>query len=262
MNWFPVPGPSTSAKDWATYNAASGYFSVVDTIQRLTPNLGQRDLFGFTLSQRTPYDKPSDVTFKWQDNEILQVRADLGDVVGRLPIEVVHLILNQLNIAALARLQAVSQGMKRAVGSLPMLRAVLDTNPGVIPCIAAAKYGAHINCRDLYSQLCRPACSACDDAGTYLYLLTCERVCFSCLVSRKQYRPLRPQQAKLRYCLTLDDVQGLPGLIVPKYSNRKMVRDFFALLETLGYKTRLDGGWSTALQPATSACAGMETPVS
>ncbi|ATY63604.1 Cyclin-like F-box [Cordyceps militaris] len=174
----------------------------------------------FTLSQRIPRPRPGDISFKWHDHEILHLDTDIGSL-GVFSIEILHKVLQQLDMATLARLQCVSQGMKRAVGSLPMLRSLLDHGGEVVRGIVATETGAGIVCQELYAKLCHPVCETCDDAGDYLYLLTCKRVCFDCLTKTYQYRPLRPMQALSQYGLDMASIRRLPAMTVPSYKYPK-----------------------------------------
>ncbi len=173
----------------------------------------------FLLSRRIPQANAHHVSFKWRDHEFLDLNTDLGSL-GVFSLEVLHQILHQLDIGSLARLQCASQGMKRAVGSLPMLRALLDFDPAIIRGIAATKTGSLIVCRELYDKFCSRVCDTCDEAGTYLYLLTCKRVCAQCLTQTYQYRPMRPLQAKTWYGVNNETLRRLPGLTVPTYRTR------------------------------------------
>ncbi|KAJ3475858.1 hypothetical protein NLG97_g9319 [Lecanicillium saksenae] len=54
--------------------------------------------------------------------------------------------------------------------------------------------------------------------GTYLYILSCHRVCQQCLLGRERYLPLRPKQACSQFGLSNSAVRRIPRLYVPKYS--------------------------------------------
>ncbi|KAJ4152934.1 hypothetical protein LMH87_009452 [Akanthomyces muscarius] len=87
--------------------------------------------------------------FKWPDTEAFQIQTDVG-TLGVLPLEILQHILQQLDIASLTYLDCVSKGMKRAVGSLPKLRALFGKRNLVIQAIWPARAGQFITCSELY----------------------------------------------------------------------------------------------------------------
>ncbi|KAJ6786815.1 hypothetical protein PWT90_02643 [Aphanocladium album] len=174
-----------------------------------------------SLSGRLParLSRPS-TRFKRRGSSILQIQADVGSL-GVLPLEVIHCILQQLDIASLVRLKCTSKGIERAVRSLPKLDAIELCAPDVLRAIWASKTASLILCSDLYEKLCRPNCFMCNtQPGTYLYLLSCHRVCKNCLLLKQRYLPLRPSQACNQFALSMHEVKQLPSLRVPRYSPR------------------------------------------
>lgn len=176
----------------------------------------REDAYDRSLSGRLP--PQSTTCFQWREGEVLQIQDDVGPL-GVLSLNLIHDILQQLDIASLRRLGRVSKGMHRAVGSLPKLRAVVHCAPDAMRAIWAAKMAPHLTFAGLYEELCRPTCAFCDKmAGEYLFLLSCERVCRSCLLTQRRYVPLRPAQVCEQFYMHREDVQSLPRLRVPKYS--------------------------------------------
>ncbi len=181
------------------------------------PRLGE-DIYDRSLSSRLPL--VSSILFRWQDGAVLRMQADVGPL-GVLPLETIHAILVQLDLASLASLELVSKGMRRAVTSLPQLRAVAACAPDAMRAIWSARVGRGIVCRDIYEQLCRPTCAQCGfQPGHYLYLLACHRVCQPCLLGSPRYRPLRPREVAREFRMRYSQIRRLPKLRVPKYSPR------------------------------------------
>ncbi|OAA52869.1 Cyclin-like F-box [Cordyceps fumosorosea ARSEF 2679] len=196
---------------------ATGYLGVTHHCE-WSSSVGPDNLDQLTLSQRIPGHWAVPVPFQWRGHDVLHLNADIGSL-GALPLEVLHQILHELDIATLARLQRVSQGIKLAVGSLPLLRALLDFGAEIIRGIAATKTGSLMVCRELYAKFRQPFCDNCRHVGMYLYLLTCKRVCFDCLTKTYRYRPLRPMQANYLYSLKLDTVRSFSTFTVPTYTS-------------------------------------------
>ncbi|OAA52868.1 Cyclin-like F-box [Cordyceps fumosorosea ARSEF 2679] len=171
-----------------------------------------------SLSGRLP--PASSTRFRWRDPPPRDVRRDVGPM-GVLPLELIHAILQQLDLDSLRRLERVSWGMRRAVTGLPQLRAVAECARDTLRAIWAADVGRLIICSKLYAQLCRPTCFHCSfRPGEYLYLLACHRVCRMCLLGKMRYRPLRPAEAAKEFGMTASEVTRLPRLRVPKYSRK------------------------------------------
>ncbi|OAA76024.1 Cyclin-like F-box [Akanthomyces lecanii RCEF 1005] len=178
------------------------------------------DAFDQSLSSRLP--RNSSTLFRFEDGAILDITADVGPLMGVLPLEMIHAVLQQLDLASLARLgDCVSTGMRRAVTSLPQLRAVEACARDAIRAIRAARIGHLVRCDEMYAELRRPTCAQCKfQPGHYLYLLSCQRVCKACLVGRTRFQPLRPAQVAKEFGMRSQDVRRLPRLRVPKYSPR------------------------------------------
>lgn len=174
------------------------------------------ELGAWSLSSRVPFSSATARTFTWLPSEVLQLQRDLG-ALAVLPLEATHQILSQLPMAALARLQRVSAGMRRAVGTVPRLRALLRHAPDTVRAVAATRAGRYITCDELHAAMCDPGCRACGRPGAYLYLLACHRVCYNCLVERERYRPLRPRQASALFGGRMADVAALRKVVVPRY---------------------------------------------
>ncbi|XWX00569.1 hypothetical protein V2A60_008590 [Cordyceps javanica] len=172
-----------------------------------------------TLSGRLP-NRIIATTFKWKPNEVFQSGDYLQGLFRLLPLEIIHDCFQQLDIATLVSLACTSKGMNRVVGSLPKLRALLDCAPDAMRAVAASRTRGIVICADMYQKLISPVCDDCENAGPFLYLLSCTRLCGRCLSSNERYRALRPMQAVEQYALSISDIRNLPTLIVPKYCQK------------------------------------------
>lgn len=162
-----------------------------------------------------PYAAPA--VKQYQDKAITVDRDTFG-TLGMLPIEILQQILAVSDIRSLFNLQLVSRNMKRAVHTIGEFHTILQHIPDTIRIMAASKSDTLVACRDLYDAMHRPNCEHCNNAGEYLYLLACRRLCRRCLITNMRYRPLRPLHAQKQFKLTRNDVRALPSLLVPRYS--------------------------------------------
>lgn len=68
----------------------------------------------------------------------------------------------------------------------------------------------------MYEKLCLAECEVCGDFAGYLYLITCKRVCFTCLSQNILYLPLTPQHAWSQFGVSSAIVDKLPWMrVVP-----------------------------------------------
>ncbi len=170
-----------------------------------------------SLSARLPPRRTN--ILDWRQGEVFQRGVDLGGSFRGVPLELVHQIFHQLDITSLANLACTSQGMRRAVGSLPKLQALVEHAPDTMRAVMASKSGPNIICNDIYEQLIRPNCSLCNRAGIRFHVLSCTRVCRECLLATARLRGLRPKQVAAQFDLPLSAVMRLPFLKVPRYSS-------------------------------------------
>ena len=116
-------------------------------------------------------------------------RVDLG-ALDILPLELLQGLLSQLDLCTLTQFRRVNRRAIEVVASIPQYKAVTTHARNVLLGMLSIQTGQHISCETVYKTLCTAECEQCGDSGGYLYLLTCERVCFLCLSNDKRYLPL------------------------------------------------------------------------
>ncbi|KAI9163462.1 hypothetical protein HJFPF1_05076 [Paramyrothecium foliicola] len=148
-------------------------------------------------------------------------------VLDALPLELMQAILSGLDLCSLMDFMCVNRRAEDLVNSLPQYRAINTHASGALRGILSIGTGRWITCRTLYEKLCSPGCAQCNDFASYLYLLTCKRVCFLCLSTDQIYLPLSPGRASCKFGLdgsvvnTLPRMKVIPGIYSP---NEKKVR--------------------------------------
>lgn len=140
------------------------------------------------------------------------VRSGLG-TLDVLPLEVLHLILDQLDVSAIAMFRQANRQALDLVSSLPSYEAITRVAPNILRSYRAIQAERIVTCSQIYEQLCQPACQKCGDFGGYLYLLTCSRVCFLCVAEDPVYLPLRPRQACRKFGLGQRATDTLPTML-------------------------------------------------
>lgn len=150
-----------------------------------------------------------------------QLPTTNAGVLDRLPLEIVHEILFELDLRTLVVLRRVNRRGRELVGSLPQWNAISKHARNALRGILALETGGWITCRHLYEKLCTSACEYCGDFGGYLYLITCRRVCFLCLSEDERYFPPSLTRACSKFGLkpatikTLPRIKVLPGTYSP-----------------------------------------------
>ncbi|KAJ3466028.1 hypothetical protein FSOLCH5_006176 [Fusarium solani] len=181
--------------------------------QQLTPEpsphllqLPSRPL-DFTLSDNLP-PLPSDWDF------LPQPSTAPFPFLDRLPPELFHIIISQLDLASLHALRRTNRRAAELLYSHSEYNTLIthawDAVRGAL-CIDTAKI---ITCKQLHEKLCTEKCDGCGDFGGYLYLLTCKRVCFVCFSERKRYFPVPPSLACRKYWISSEVVDTLPHMKV------------------------------------------------
>ncbi|KAH7150407.1 hypothetical protein B0J13DRAFT_288384 [Dactylonectria estremocensis] len=130
----------------------------------------------------------------------------------RLPAEMLQTILLDLDLNTFGAFTCVNRRSLEVVESLSEYSAVMTHAPKAYLGALTIKSGAWITFRRLYEKLCTRDCETCGDFGGYLYLITCKRVCFICLVEDKRYLPLDPGHATDEYGFDRHTLRMLPRM--------------------------------------------------
>ncbi|KAI8679458.1 F-box domain-containing protein [Fusarium keratoplasticum] len=181
--------------------------------QQLTPEPSPHILqlpsraLDFTLSDNLP-PLPSDWDF------LPRPSTTPFPFLDRLPPELFHIIISQLDLASLHALRRTNRRAAELLYSHSEYNTLIthawDAVRGAL-CINTAKI---ITCKQLHEKLCTEKCDGCGDFGGYLYLLTCKRVCFVCFSERKRYFPVPPSLACRKYWISSEVVDTLPHMKV------------------------------------------------
>lgn len=143
----------------------------------------------------------------------LPPRTDLG-VLDALPLELLQEIMSQLDLRTLPDFRRVNRRATEVVDSLPQYKAINTHAVNALRGILSIETGCWITCATLYEKLCTPGCEQCGDFASYLYLLTCKRVCFLCFSQDRLYLPLSPRRASWKFGLDSRIIKTLPRMRV------------------------------------------------
>jgi hypothetical protein len=116
--------------------------------------------------------------------------------LSRLPVELLYMIINQLDIRSVFRLAATCQQFLFMIYSWSTFRDVATHAMSAIVALHKTRLLHHVTVADLHSVLQSSTCSGCGHPGPYLFLVTCERICFFCLRYNPCFYLLRVYWAK------------------------------------------------------------------
>lgn len=135
--------------------------------------------------------------------------------LDRLPQEILHIILNLLDLQTLSRMtQTCFSGLSglSVIQSMRAYRGLLEHASSTIAALGQTKLlGIHIPAQ-LWGALRSDRCECCPYYGAFLFLPTCMRCCWECLRLKPSLRVLSLQQARPYFGLKKSHVQRLPAL--------------------------------------------------
>jgi hypothetical protein len=109
-------------------------------------------------------------------------QSDFG-ALRRLNDDVMNLILDLLDFQSLGRLSQTSLTARAMVKALPAYKDTMTHVPETITALFKTGLIKYHAAGDIRRMLRTDACVSCDNhTGRYLFLPTCERVCFHCLI--------------------------------------------------------------------------------
>ncbi|ROT38450.1 hypothetical protein SODALDRAFT_333027 [Sodiomyces alkalinus F11] len=129
-----------------------------------------------------------------------------------LPAELLLLTCNLLDFQSLSRVSRDSVKGKEVVEALPAYRDVIDHAPEVLTALGKTQLLRYHSAPLLRQTLRSGTCASCSDFGGFLFLPTCERVCFECLHQNRAFRMTTLATAKQCFGLTYSQLKRIPIL--------------------------------------------------
>jgi hypothetical protein len=143
------------------------------------------------LAGRSPYRLRMEEFFQnyWQNSPITlrQIQFSSAGSFEKLPTELIHMILDLLDMESFVMFSCTSfQGKQLADGNIKY-KQLIETVPSLQPFLKASKTISFHTVGTLHRALCSPNCSSCNNFGIFLYLLSAERICYSCILHNTSY---------------------------------------------------------------------------
>ncbi|KAI0449091.1 hypothetical protein F5B21DRAFT_520701 [Xylaria acuta] len=136
-------------------------------------------------------------------------RPTLG-VLDALPAELLLMILDLLDFQSLSRISRVSLHGKAVVEGLPAYRDMMTHAPKVLNALRRKRALRYHPASLLRQALRSSKCVCCSEFGAFLFLPTCERVCFGCLNQNRAFRMTTLASAGKFFGLTESQLNRIP----------------------------------------------------
>ncbi|KAF7113698.1 hypothetical protein CNMCM5793_003054 [Aspergillus hiratsukae] len=131
-------------------------------------------------------------------------------LITRLPLEILHLILLNLDLTSMGMLRRVDTTSRHLVESLPAYCLLRKHAPNTLRLMDATRCSSHFPIQWIFTEFCHPWCRTCGEFGPYLYLPTVSRSCYKCNWLRPEYQLAPVADVCLHFGLTPKDVKSLP----------------------------------------------------
>ncbi|OAA39814.1 F-box domain, cyclin-like protein [Beauveria brongniartii RCEF 3172] len=140
-----------------------------------------------------------------------QVRQRTFRLFEKLPQELLLLVLELLDLQSLCRLSQTSIWARLLVLDFRPYREILEHAPTFPGTLTRAHLLSIYSAHQLFRQvICSDRCSSCSCLGEYVFLLTCERVCFSCFSEDDSFIVTEKYLAESIFQLNGDKLSAVP----------------------------------------------------
>ncbi|RMJ07871.1 hypothetical protein CDV36_012528 [Fusarium kuroshium] len=146
-------------------------------------------------------------------------------MLDTVPSEILLSILEYLDFQSLCRLTLVCLRGKLAVESMRAYREMRLYAGNVLAALGKTRLIKYHSAALLRQTLHSSRCVSCFDFGGFLFLPTCERVCFECLYHNQGLHMMTPNTAKKCFDLTDRQLKSIPTLfsIPGTYNVRNLI---------------------------------------
>jgi hypothetical protein len=130
----------------------------------------------------------------------------------RIPYELQQLVLLCLDLKSLAALRLTNAAFKTIVDSCPAYIQTVKYAPHALRALRQTKTDSYHPIETIHRTLTSWRCELCCGFGTLLFLLTCQRVCFNCVLRGIATRLVARSDAKHWYGIDPNHINHLPSL--------------------------------------------------
>ena len=145
---------------------------------------------------------------------------------SKLPVELVANIFLQLDLLTITSFRQVNKQARLLVDAIPQYGLLYQACPGILRAVISVQ-ARFFDLKKLYETVCCVTkCSECPAFGGYLYLITCERVCYCCFTSRENLRPAIEREAMGGNHRTRKSLMQFPNIraVAGRYGPRALLQ--------------------------------------
>lgn len=137
--------------------------------------------------------------------------SSLGDLAV-LPVELLYDVLEKLDMRSVTRFSRVCTRGRSVVHSLPAYRNLMIHAPQALAALSQTEMISLYPASQLNAVLRTEQCATCPAYGPYLFLPTCERICWRCLRRNRTRRVITRKAARKVFALSRKQVRQLPTI--------------------------------------------------
>lgn len=201
------------------------------------------------INDNTLDNRFSDTSFPLQNSQQpSQPLRSLGQL-EELPLELLSEVLSDLDVPTLVAFRCVNRHARAVVDSLPIFCRVVENCANVIRAVVATK-AESFTLNTLHNSLSMRDCVKCGRFGGYLYLITCERVCYFCFSRDTAFFPITESAARRIGCTKhlLEQLPHLPSLPGPCTAFEKLSKKRIKLFDRVAVQqTAQDARWAAMI---------------
>ena len=164
--------------------------------------------------------------------KLTKIRKPGSSALGaldKLPIELVHAILLDLDLRSLSRLTQVCSRGQGLVLSLPAYRVLLTHVPADISVLSCTGYITYCSLASIYATLCSDRCVSCNSFGAFLFAPTCERCCHECLIRNPELWLIHQDLARECFGFSPEQIQQLLATHYRPYKDHDLAIDLVSV---------------------------------
>lgn len=137
-------------------------------------------------------------------------RPHPSGILAQLPLEIQHMILDQMDLPSIANFAQASVYSRITVRSLPSYTELVRHAPKALSALIPTHTASLCSMAQLREALRSDRCAGCLEYGAYLFLPTCTRCCMECLFFNPSFRLVTLRDAKGYFALGEKSVRQLP----------------------------------------------------
>lgn len=131
--------------------------------------------------------------------------------LNALPVEILHLILEELDFLSLSRFSRTSRRGCELATSLPAYHDLLRHAPKTLAALSKMTILHLHKSKTLRRALYSDQCVCCGNFGAFLFLITCQRCCFQCLATKQAVWAMPRAEAAKCFDIAAKEPKLLPS---------------------------------------------------